>query len=129
MCVADGKRIVRVGSDGRVTELARGFQSPFGLAIDAKGNGYVADSRDHCIYRFDANGKVAKIAGTGAQGHKDGQARAAEFAFPSGLVLDADGNLFVKESGRNENAFPTIMRIRKITPQGEVTTLARISTR
>jgi hypothetical protein len=59
---------------------------------------------------------VSTYAGTGAKGYVDGDAASAQFYQPSGIVLDSDGNLFVADRLND--------RIRKITPQGQVTTFA-----
>ena len=60
---------------------------------------------------------VSILAGTGAPGFADGPARAARFADPFGVAVAADGTLYVADAGESN-------RIRKVTPQGEVSTLA-----
>lgn len=59
---------------------------------------------------------VSTIAGSGAQGNTDGQCATVAFYQPTGIVMDAAGNLFVTDS-ENET-------IRLITPSGFVTTVA-----
>jgi sugar lactone lactonase YvrE len=116
--------IVRLARDGKVTKIAEGFGAPFGVAVDARGTVYVADQRDHSVYRVDEDGKKSKLAGCGKPERKDGRGEEAGFFCPSGLVLDGQGNLYVKESGRSENS--AWMHIRKITKDGSVSTLAKI---
>ncbi len=93
-----------------------GFTGPIGLARDAAGNLYIADTYNHRIRRMNAAGLVTTFAGTGLQGSDDGPAMAASFHSPWGLTLDADGNLFVADSG---NA-----TIRRISRDGIVSTVA-----
>jgi len=123
--VADGTTVVRVSPEGAKEVVAEGFQLPFGVAVDPKGTVFVADWEADAIFRVEKGGKPRKIAGTGKPGHKDGPALKAEFTHPSGLVLDGSGNLYIKESGRNEE-HGTPLRVRKLTPDGQVTTLAAI---
>ncbi|MBA3247929.1 MAG: NHL repeat-containing protein [Pyrinomonadaceae bacterium] len=92
------------------------FHDPFGIVIDREGNLYVADAGDsNSIRRITKEGVVVTLAG-GREGFADGQGGAAAFNSPSALATDHDGNLFVADTGNN--------RIRKITPEGVVTTIA-----
>ncbi len=102
---ADGKAVV-----------AR-FYQPDDVATDAAGNVYVADYGNHVIRKLDAQGNVTTLAGNpGKAGNADGKGSAATFTNPRGLVADPIGNVFVADTGNN--------RIRKVTPDGQVTTLA-----
>ncbi|MDE1175104.1 MAG: Ig-like domain repeat protein [Edaphobacter sp.] len=96
------------------------FDSPGGLAVDASGNLYVADSHNQRIRRVDgATGIVTTIAGTGDAG-SSGDAQAATVAklrLPRGLSVDAQGNLYVAD---RENA--RVRRIDALT--GTITTVA-----
>jgi len=70
------------------------FESPKGIAVDAVGNVYVADSRNHRIQEFDGSGTF--LTKWGSQGSGDGQ-----FALPLGVIVDAAGNVYVTEAWNN----------------------------
>ena len=91
------------------------FSTPQGLALDASGNLYVADLSSSRIRKIATNGAVTTLAG-GTYGMADGTGAAAKFAYPSGIAVDAVGNLFVVDQN-NHN-------VRKVTPAGVVTTFA-----
>ncbi len=99
------------------TGAAARFNNPWRLTLDGAGNIYVADRLNHTIRKITAAAVVSTVAGSpGAIGSADGTGAAARFSRPSGLALDAAGNLFVAEWGNQT--------IRKITPAGVVSTLA-----
>ena len=97
--------------DGGPATGARLFH-PEGLAIDSRGNLFIADTRNHRIRRVDVGtGIITTVAGGGASELGDGgPATSARLSFPSGVTLDAHGNLFIADS-RNQ-------RIRKVTGVG-----------
>jgi len=123
-------RIRKVTPNGEVSTLAgsgklgvvngRGsaarFRTPTGITIDAAGNLYVTDGDAHRIRRITPKGKVSTLAGGSRQGFADGKGGAARFDTPAGIMIDAAGNLYVTDWGNH--------RIRKVTPEGEVSTLA-----
>ncbi len=107
------------GSKGFVngSGLAASFEDLAGLARAANGDLYLADSGNHCIRKITPAGVVTTFAGTGVAGFNDGPANAALFLYPSGVAVDAAGNVFVADTGNH--------RIRKISAAtGEVTTVA-----
>ncbi len=66
------------------------FQDPIGVAVDALGNVYVADTYNYQIQKFDSTG--AFLAKWGSQGGADGQ-----FNYPIGVAVDALGNVYVAD--------------------------------
>ena len=90
---------------------------PASVAIDSAGNLYLTDSGNHTIRKIAPGGVVTTLAGTvGSLGSTDATGTAALFSAPTGVAVDAAGNIYVSDTG-NET-------IRKITPAGVVTTLA-----
>ena len=105
----DGSPAVR---DGKQSS----FSDPFGVAIAADGTIYVADAGEsNRIRKISPDGTVTTLAG-GSEGFADGAGASASFNTPSALALGPDGNLYVADTGNN--------RIRKITPDGKVSTVA-----
>ncbi len=93
------------------------FRNPLGVAIDLLGNIYVADAGNNLIRKIDRAGNVTTLAGSGSSGSANNNNPAsATFNHPDGVAVDNTGNIYVVESANN--------RIRKINPQGVVTTLA-----
>ncbi len=92
------------------------FNLPTGLAVDASGNIYLADTANSTIRKISPGGVVTTLAGlAGMAGLQDGIGSGAFFNQPKGLTVDSSGNVYVADTG---NA-----AIRKITPAGVVTTL------
>ena len=107
------------GTADATRTLAR-FNLPQAAATDGAGNLYVADSFNFTIRKIAANGTVTTLAGTpGVIGASDGRGSAASFFFPSGVAADKAGNVYVADTGNDT--------IRKITPDGTVTTLAGLA--
>jgi sugar lactone lactonase YvrE len=106
------------GVAGRIdgTGTKAGFSYPRGLAIDARGYLYVGEYYSHAIRKVTPAGVVTTYAGTGEMGYFDGPSATALFNYPSGLLVDDSGNLYVADQGNR--------CIRQITPQGIVITLA-----
>jgi serine/threonine protein kinase, bacterial len=92
------------------------FFQPAGVALDASGNLYVADSNNNLIREITPTGVVTTLAGTGTSGFVNGPANMATFSFPQGIAVDASGNVYVADNGNN--------LIREISAAGIVTTLA-----
>jgi uncharacterized protein (TIGR03437 family) len=72
------------------------FLDPFGVAVDGKGNVYVADFGDQRVRRIGTDGTITTAAGTGIFGNSNngGAANAAQIAQPGGIAVDASGNLY-----------------------------------
>jgi hypothetical protein len=106
----------QIGSvDGSGT--AARFAYPWGIAVDASGNVFVADSGNHTIRKITPSGFVTTLAGLAGQaGSADGSGSAARFNNPSSIALDASGNLWVTDYLN--------CTLRKVTSAGVVTTVA-----
>ncbi len=108
--------IRKITPDGVVTTLAAGFGDPFGVAVDGGGNVYVAD-RDGTIHKITPGGVDTTLAGSPLwAGSVDGTGSKAGFSYPSGVAVDGSGNVYVADTENDA--------IRKITPDGVVTTFA-----
>ncbi len=93
------------------------LEYPAGVAEDASGNLYVADASSDTIRKIASDGTITTLAGSaGVAGSTDGGGSAARFSQPGGVAIDGGGNVYVADTG---NA-----TIRKIAPDGTVTTLA-----
>jgi len=92
------------------------FNGPTGLAFDAAGNLYVADSQNNAIRKITPQAVVTTLAGSGLYGSTNGAGSVASFSHPYDIAVDSNGNVYVTDSGDNT--------IRKITPSGVVSTLA-----
>lgn len=107
------------GSADGMGTLAR-FQGPRGVAIDGFGNLYVADSGASTIRKVSASGMVTTLAGlANSIGSADGTGSQARFYAPRGVAVDGTGNVYVADFGNGT--------IRKISPSGDVTTLAGLA--
>lgn len=131
-----GHRVRKITPDGMVTTFAgsgsRGnidgqgqaaqFNVPISAATDVAGNLYVTDLGSNTVRKIDPAGNVTTLAGwshnriPGNPMFEDGNGALAVFDGPSGIVVDSAGNVYVADANNQ--------RIRKISPQGEVTTLA-----
>jgi len=123
-------RIRKVTTAGQVTTLAGDgtagyrdgpaaqaqFNGPIGVALDPRGNVYVADSYNDRIRMITADGQVTSFAGEGGPGYADGDRSTAMFDTPCGIVTSSDGSLIVADTGND--------RLRRITTGGTVTTFA-----
>ncbi len=151
--IAGGNRVRKVMADGTISTVAgtgeAGFAGDGGPAINAKftltvdypssgggtvldaaGNLYIADSGNHRVRKLTPQGTITTIAGTGEYGYSgDGSAAtSAQLAYPSGLAIDGAGNLYITDSPMApdfvEAPYVPYHRIRKLTPEGTISTVA-----
>ncbi len=100
----------------KLTPFAEGLDTPSGIAFNKGGGLIVADSGDHTIRSINSKGESTIIAGVaGRSGYADGDAAAALFNAPIGVVADPDGKIFITDTYND--------KIRLID-NGKVTTLA-----
>lgn len=110
-----GKPLLRGSRDG--VKGTASFDTPYSVAADASGNLYVADFGNNIVRKVSSTGVTTTLAGTaGVIGTTDGPGSSALFYHPSGIAVDAAGNVYVSDAQANT--------IRKITPGGVVSTLA-----
>jgi sugar lactone lactonase YvrE len=125
----ESNRIRKISPDGNVTTLAGGsegfadgvgasasFNSPSALALGPDGNLYVADTGNNRIRKISLTGQVSTVAGDGTAGYVDGPAASAQFNGPIGLAVSGSGDIYVADTYNDV--------IRKITTEGQVTTIA-----
>jgi uncharacterized protein (TIGR03437 family) len=128
------RRVRRVAPDGTISTFAgngigsffgdggpatsASIDGPFGVALDGRGNLFVADTLNQRIRRVAADGTITTVAGNGEAGFSgdNGPATQAAFSLPAGVAVDAAGNLYVADVNNG--------RIRKVTPAGIITTVA-----
>ena len=103
--------------DGTAATAAE-LNAPFGVAVDASGNFYIADRGNYRIRKVAPSGIISTVAGNGTGGYwgDGGAATAAQLYGPSGVAVDATGNLYIADGGNQ--------RIRKVTPSGTIGTVA-----
>ena len=111
------------------------MRPPFAVATDKRGNVFIADTKNHCIQRVDATGVMTTFAGVcgyytestvrgnpfrhflrGGFSGDLGLATMAELRSPHGVAVDAEGNVYIADTGN--------LRIRKVSPDGIITTVA-----
>ncbi|HEX7181284.1 MAG TPA: RHS repeat-associated core domain-containing protein [Thermoanaerobaculia bacterium] len=127
-------RVFKVAPDGTTTTVAGqatgGFSGdggpaveamlsvPRGLAIDPEGNLFIADSNNHRIRKVSADGIITTVAGGMGSGYRgdDGPANLAALREPEDVALDAEGNLYIADTGNN--------RVRKVSVDGVITLAA-----
>ena len=93
------------------------FNGPVGIAVDAAGVVYVADTYNDRIRRITPRGEVSTVAGGGRAGDADGAGPQALFDTPTGLALSAAGELYIADTGNHA--------IRKLAKDGSVSTVAQ----
>ena len=113
---ADNGRIRKVDNNGIITTVAGGghyglgdggaatsasLVQPSGVAVDASGDLFIADTWNDRIREVDPDGIITTVAGNGSLNYSGdgGQATSASLAGPSGVAVDASGNLFIADTG------------------------------
>jgi sugar lactone lactonase YvrE len=94
------------------------LSSPYGIAVDAAGNLFIADYGNQRIRKVTPGGIISTVAGNGTSGFSGdgGPANSAQLYNPSGVAVDTAGNLFIADQGNN--------CVRKVTPGGVISTVA-----
>jgi DNA-binding CsgD family transcriptional regulator len=102
------------GGDPRSAELF----APVVVAISRDESLFIADTNNHRVRRIDHGGNIVTFAGSGraAYGGDGGPATASDLNLPTGLAFDSSGNVYIADSGNN--------RVRKVSPDGTITTVA-----
>ena len=104
------------GGDGGPAEAAQ-LDTPYGLAIDAAGNLYVADLGNHRVRMISLDGRIRTVAGGGGTGASAaGDATAAHLVQPRNLAVDRQGNLYISDFGDH--------RVYRVTPSGLIERIA-----
>ncbi|MDX2219215.1 MAG: Ig-like domain repeat protein, partial [Burkholderiales bacterium] len=103
--------------DGGAATAAQ-LRSPSGIALDGTGNLYIADTNNQRIRKVTPGGVISTVAGNGVQGFggDGGAATAAQLNNPQAVAIDSAGNLYIADTSNH--------RIRKVTPDGVISTVA-----
>jgi uncharacterized protein (TIGR03437 family) len=128
------QRVRKVDTSGIITTFAgtglRGYSGdggpassamltdPYGVAVDAAGNVYIADRLNYRVRKITQAGIITTVAGNGTAGFAGdgGSATSAMLNNPAGVTVDIAGNLYIADQNNR--------RIRKVTPAGTITTVA-----
>jgi sugar lactone lactonase YvrE len=104
------------GDGGAATSAS--LNKPTGVALDAAGNLYIADSFNHCIRMVATSGTITTVAGNSFSGSEGdgGPATSASLNTPQGVAVDGAGNLYIADTANS--------LVRKVAPDGTITTLA-----
>ena len=115
-----GSQIKKVTPQGAISNVATiaALSQARAIAADSLANLYVADGFGHRVWKVTAQGNYSTVAGTGVAGFSGdgGLATAAQLTYPNGVATDATGNLYISDAITNG--------VRKVTPQGVITTIA-----
>ncbi|MBK6825693.1 MAG: gliding motility-associated C-terminal domain-containing protein [Chitinophagaceae bacterium] len=94
-----GDGIAGYSGDGGLATAAR-LRRPFGLAVDATGNIYIAEEENHVIRKINPAGIIITVAGTGREGYSGdgGPAIAAKLSYPHRIAIDEQGHIYITDS-------------------------------
>ncbi len=86
---------------GTTTSIGTGYKSPVGIALDAAGNTYIADTGDNVVIRYSSSGNGMIIAGTGTAGNSGngGAATSATLSGPSAVTVTPNGAVYIADTG------------------------------
>jgi len=113
-----GNGAFKYSGDGAAATSAS-LDTPMGVAVDSRGNLYIADTQNHRVRRVNAaTGVIATVAGTGVQGFggDNGPAASAQLDEPRGVAVDANDNIYIADKGN--------FRVRRVSAAGTITTVA-----
>ncbi|MFH8401442.1 RICIN domain-containing protein [Streptomyces anulatus] len=131
-------RVRKVTADGTISTIAgtgaAGFKGddgpavsaqlnrPYALAVNDEGVLFITDGNNHRVRKVTADGTISTVAGTGTAGYSgdSGPATSARLNLPLGVVVDSADNLYISDYNNH--------RVRKVTPDGEITTVAGTGT-
>ena len=104
------------GDGGPATKAQ--LAQPKGVAVDAQGNIYIADTRNNRVRKVTPGGRITTIAGNGQEGASSegdgGPATSALLRNPTGVAVDARRNIYIADTDR----------VRKVSPNGTISTFA-----
>jgi uncharacterized protein (TIGR03437 family) len=105
-----------IGDGGAAREAI--LRQPQGLASDWDGNLFIAEAGGHRVRKISRTGEITTVAGTGVKGFSgdDGPATEAQLDTPYGLAVDTQNRLYIADLGNT--------RVRRVTPDGIITTVA-----
>jgi uncharacterized protein (TIGR03437 family) len=112
-----GNSFIGLSGDGGAATSAT-LNRPQGVAVDAAGNVYIADTDNHVVRKVAVDGTISTVAGNGTWGYSGdgGPATQAALFYPKSVAVDAAGNLYIADTFNS--------RIRVVAADGTITTVA-----